>query len=104
MFKILLSISLLVCLCGCGHNAFQLLDGKYGNVGYDPQLQKFGLQYGNGLAISLVQKDNAKFQLEQTDTLDVNGRITAKTTKIKYEIKEQITQADVDLKKAENEN
>lgn len=96
MFKILLSISLLVCLCGCGHNAFQLVDGKYGNVGYDPQLQKFGLQYGNGLAVSLVQKDNAKFQLEETDTLDVNGRITSKTTKIKYEIQEQITQADVD--------
>jgi hypothetical protein len=54
VIKILLSISLLVCLCGCGHNAFQLVDGKYGNVGYDPQLQKFGLQYGNGLAVSLV--------------------------------------------------
>lgn len=104
MLKILLSLPLILCLCGCGHNVFSYMNGKYANVGYDPQTQKLGIQYGNGDVVNVVEKDNAEFKMEVTDTFDVNGRVTSKTTKITYKIEEQATQADVDLKKAENEN
>ena len=100
MKYLLLCIGLLF-LTGCGHNVFSYMNGKYANVGYDPQTQKLGIQYGNGDVVNVVEKDNAEFEMEVTDTFDVNGRVTSKTTKITYKIEEQATQADVDLKKAE---
>ena len=101
MIKILCAFCLILFLSGCGHNVFTWTSGKYGNVGYDPQTSKFGIQYGNGDIISVIEKDNASLTVENTDTLDVNGQVTAKTTKITYVIKEQITGADVDYKQAE---
>ena len=100
--KILVALVVLCLLSGCGHNVFSYMNGKYANVGYDPQTQKLGIQYGNGDVVNVVEKDNAEFEMEVTDTFDVNGRVTSKTTKITYKIEEQATQADVDLKKAEN--
>lgn len=101
--KILIALITLVLMAGCGHNVLTYTTGKFTNLGYDPNAGKIGLQYGNGEQFTVVEKDNAKLTLESTDSLDANGKITAKTTKITYEIKEQITGSDVDLEKVKKD-
>lgn len=87
------------CLCGCGHNIMTITEGEYLNLGYDPNNSKVGVQYADGTQINVINKDNTKVSIEHTDSLDLDGRVTAKTTKVTYEIKEQVTDADVELEK-----
>lgn len=101
MIKILCAFCLIIFLSGCGHNILTVSEGTVLNVGYDPNNSKLGVQYVDGSQITCVEKDNNKLEIEKENVLDANGKITAKTTKITYVIKEQITGADVDLKKAE---
>jgi hypothetical protein len=87
----------LIYLCGCGHNVLTFSQGKYLNLGIDPGTSKVGVQYVNGEQITVVEKDNAKLNVELSDTLDADGKKTTSITKITYEIKEQATGADVEL-------
>lgn len=88
-------------LSGCGHNVFTYTSGKDLNLGFDPNTGKLGVQYINADQITIVEKDNAKLTVEMKDALDSDGKQTTRVSKITYEIGEQITGADVDLKKAE---
>jgi hypothetical protein len=99
--KILFSLILICLLSGCGHNLLTIQDGSYLNVGYDPNTSKVGIQFIDGHLITCVEKDNNKLEVERESTLDANGKVTAKKTKITYEIEEQITGSDVDKEKAE---
>lgn len=98
--KILLLFAICLLLSGCGHNILTIQDGTYLNVGYDPNSSKLGIQYVDGNLITCVEKDNNKLEIERENTLDANGKITAKKTKIVYTIKEQITKSDADMAKA----
>lgn len=100
MFKILCAFCLIIFLSGCGHNLLTIQDGTYLNVGYDPNSSKLGIQYVDGNLITCVEKDNNKLVVERENTLDVNGKITAKKVKVTYTIKEQITGSDIKHEKA----
>ena len=93
--------AMLFLLAGCGHNVFTYTSGKDFNLGIDPNTGKVGVQYINADQITVVEKDNAKLTVEMSDALDSDGKKTTRVSKIIYEIKEQATGADVDLKKAE---
>lgn len=93
--KILFSLILICLLSGCGHNLLTIQDGSYLNVGYDPNTSKVGVQFIDGHLITCVEKDNNKLEVERESTLDANGKVTAKKTKITYEINEQITGSDI---------
>lgn len=90
---------------GCGHNALVFSSGTYANVGFDPNTNKAGVQYIDGEQLTLVEKDNAKITVELTDSVDETGKSISKISKIVYEVKEQVTQADVNLAEVKkNEN
>ena len=73
------------------------------NLGVDPNTQKAGVQYIDGEQITVVEKDNAVLTVELKDDLDADGKKTSKVSKIVYEIKEQITGADVEMKQVKLE-
>ena len=95
--------TLLILSAGCGHNVLTFSQGKYLNLGFDPGTNKLGVQYVNGEHITVVEKDNATLIVEMTDTLDADGKKTTNVSKITYEIKEQITGADVELQTVKKE-
>jgi hypothetical protein len=103
MKKICLTTAFVVSLLltGCGHNVFTYTSGKDFNLGVDPNTGKLGVQYINADQITVVEKDNATLTVEMKDALDSDGKQTTRVSKIIYEIKEQTTGTDVDLKKAE---
>jgi Holliday junction resolvasome RuvABC endonuclease subunit len=90
-----------IMLSGCGHNVLSYSTGKYLNLGIDPGTNKLGIQYINGEQVTVVEKDNAKLSVETKDTLDTDGKKTTRISKIVYEIGEQTTGADVDLRQLE---
>lgn len=94
----LIAMGAMLLLTGCGHNVLTFSSGKYLNFGVDPGTNKMGVQYVNGEQITVVEKDNATLTVEMKDTLDNDGKRTQKVSKITYEIKEQITGSDVDMK------
>jgi heat shock protein HslJ len=97
MKKIITIIAVAAFLSGCGHNVLTYTTGKRLNVGINPQTQEAGFQYIDAEQITVVEKDNAKLTVELSSGLDENGKKTSRVSKIIYEIKEQVTQADVDL-------
>ena len=97
----LVTMGAIMLLTGCGHNVLTFSSGKYMNIGFDPNTQTMGVQYINGEQITVVEKDNAILTVETKDSMDADGKKTSKVSKITYEIKEQITGADVELKQLE---
>ena len=95
------AFTLMVVCSGCGHNVLAYSQGKYLNVGLDPNTGKTGLQYVSGEQVTVVEKDNAKLTVETRDTLDADGKATTRISKIIYEIGEQVTGSDVELKQLE---
>ena len=87
-----------------GHNTLVFSTGKRLNLGYNPQTQEVGIQYNNADQITVVEKDNATLEVEFSDTVDADGKVTTRVSKLTYTIGEQTTGADVDMKKVENEN
>lgn len=98
MKKIFIAAAVCVLLAGCGHNVLTYTSGKRLNVGINPQTQETGFQYFDAEQITVVEKDNAKLTVELTNGMDDSGKQTTRISKIIYEISEQTTQADVDLK------
>jgi hypothetical protein len=98
--KFIFGMLLVVGLCGCGHNVLTYTSGKRLNVGINPQTQEAGFQYLDAEQISVIERDNATLTVELRDAIDENGKQTTKIAKIIYEIKEQISGADVELETA----
>jgi hypothetical protein len=98
--KTFIVLFLCITLAGCGHNILTVSEGTFLNVGYDPNNSKLGIQYVDGSQITCVEKDNNKLKIEKENTLDANGKITSKKTKIVYTIDEQITGSDANMEKA----
>jgi hypothetical protein len=92
-----LALVILLLISGCGHNVLTYTTGKRLNIGFNPQTSETGVQYLDAEQISVIEKDNAKLTVEMEDALDADGKVTRKVSKIIYEIKEQITGADVEL-------
>lgn len=98
----LIAMGALLILTGCGHNILTYTSGKRLNIGFNPQTQETGVQYLDAEQISVLEKDNTVLTVEMKDVLDSDGKKTTKVAKITYEIKEQVTGADIDLEKAKN--
>ena len=102
VYTCLFGVLLIAIMSGCGHNALVFSKGRYLNFGIDPRTNTAGVQYVNGEQITVVEKDNAVLTVELSDTLDTDGKKTTSISKITYEIKEQVTGADVELKNVTN--
>jgi hypothetical protein len=97
----LVAMGVLLLLTGCGHNVLTFSSGKFLNIGVDPNTGKTGVQYINGEMVTVVEKDNATLKVDIEDSIDADGKVTRKVSKITYEIKEQVTGSDVDMKKVD---
>ena len=99
-------------LTGCGHNIGTAFYGKVFNIGYDPELNKVGIQYYDGALVTGLQKEKAGTNFSFEDV--VEGKDGVKTTSsLKYSTKtgDQITGYGVDairaaaeLEKAKNKS
>jgi hypothetical protein len=97
----LIAMGVILLLTGCGHNVLTFSSGKYLNLGVDPNTGKTGVQYIDGEQVTVVEKDNATLTVDIEDSIDASGKVTRKVSRITYEIKEQITGSDVDMKAVE---
>jgi hypothetical protein len=97
----IIAMGAVLLLTGCGHNVLTFSSGKFLNIGVDPNTGKTGVQYINGEMVTVVEKDNATLKVDIEDSIDANGKVTRKVSKITYEIKEQVTGSDVDMKKVD---
>ena len=97
MKELIIATILAIVCSGCGHNVLTYTTGKRLNIGINPQTQETGIQYLDAEQITVVEKDNAKLTVELSSGLDENGKKTTRVSKILYEIKEQVTGADIDL-------
>lgn len=86
---------------GCGHNIGTAFSGKMVNLGYDPELNKLGIQYYDGVIVTGLDKENTHTQLVFEDTAETDaGHRTG--TRMTYEHKtgDQITGYRVELEEA----
>jgi hypothetical protein len=98
---VLVTMGAILLLTGCGHNVLTFSSGKFLNIGVDPNTGKTGVQYINGEMVTVIEKDNATLKVDIEDSIDADGKVTRKVSKITYEIKEQVTGSDVDMKKVD---
>ena len=98
LFFYALSIAMLT---GCGHNIGTCIHGKVFNIGYDPELNKVGIQYYDGIVVTGLQKEKSKTSLNFTDTVEgKNGVKTISSLVYGSENGDQITGYGVDAIKA----
>ena len=92
--------ALCLALCGCGHNVGTAFNGKVFNIGYDPELNKVGIQYYDGVLVTNVQKENSETSLTFKDTVKKGNDIET-VSELTYAQKngEQVTGYAVDLAK-----
>lgn len=101
MKKILLAAVAAVMLTSCGHNLGCVVHGKFVNFGYDPELNKFGIQYVNGIMMTGMNKELSKNTLVFTDTAEKDGVKTSTTVEYSNENGAQVTGYQVDAIKAQ---
>lgn len=97
LFLYALSVALLT---GCGHNLGTVVHGKFINIGYDPEINKVGIQYVDGIMMTGVNKELSKNALKFTDTAEKDGIKTSTTVEYSNENGAQITGYQVDAIKA----
>lgn len=104
MKRILFGIALALFLTGCGHNLGTVVHGKFVNIGYDPEINKIGIQYVDGVMMTGVNKELSKNKLKFIDSVEKDGVKT--TTELDYsgENGAQVTGYQVDLEKARQAN
>lgn len=51
--------------------------------------------------VTVVEKDNATLTVDIEDSIDADGKVTRKVSRITYEIREQITGADIEMQKVD---
>lgn len=100
MKRILAATAVAILLTSCGHNLGTVVHGKFINVGYDPEINKVGIQYVDGIMMTGVNKELSKNKLKFIDSVEKDGIKT--TTEIDYanENGSQVTGYQVDLEKA----
>ena len=104
MKKILFSAIAASMLTGCGHNLGTVVHGKFVNFGYDPELNKFGIQYVNGIMMTGMNKELSENKLKFTDSAEKDGVKTSTTIEYSNKNGEQITGYGVDAIEAMNKN
>lgn len=98
-------IAIVATLTSCSHNIGTAFQGRLLNVGYDPETNKAGIQYYNGLFVTGVGRENSEVALEYTDSGKGTASSTAEgetTATFKYQQKvgKQITGYYVDALEA----
>lgn len=104
MKKILFSALAASMLTGCGHNVGTVIHGKFINLGYDPELNKVGIQYVDGIMATGLQKELSESSLKFSDTAEKDGVKTSTTIEYGFKNGEQITGYGVDAIEAMNKN
>ena len=93
---ILFGLMAAFCLTACGHNLGTVVHGKFVNIGYDPEINKIGIQYVDGIMMTGVNKELSKNKLKFTDTAEKGDVKTSTTVEYSNENGEQITGYGVD--------
>ena len=104
MKKIFFAAIAALMLTGCGHNLGTVVHGKFVNFGYDPELNKFGIQYVNGIMMTGMNKELSENKLKFTDSAEKDGMKTSTTIEYSNKNGEQITGYGVDAIEAMNKN
>ena len=104
MKRILMATAAALLLTSCGHNLGTVVHGKFVNIGYDPEINKIGIQYVDGVMMTGVNKELSKNKLKFIDSVEKDGVKT--TTELDYsgENGAQVTGYQVDLEKARQAN
>ncbi len=89
-----------LCVSACGHNIGTCIHGKAFNIGYDPELNKFGIQYYDGVIVTGLQKELSSTSLSFADTTEKDGVKTTSTLTYGTKQGDQITGYAVDAIKA----
>lgn len=98
--KLFLAALVVAMLTGCGHNLGTVVHGKFVNIGYDPEINKIGIQYVDGIMMTGVNKELSKNKLKFTDTAEKGDVKTSTTVEYSNENGDQITGYGVDAIKA----
>ena len=102
--KLFLSALAVALLTGCGHNIGTVVHGKFINVGYDPELNKVGIQYVDGVMATGLQKELSETSLSFTDSVEKEGVKTSTTVDYASKNGAQVTGYQVDAIRAANES
>ena len=100
---VFLAVGVAMLLTACGHNLGTVVHGKFVNIGYDPEINKIGIQYVDGIMMTGVNKEQSKNALKFTDSAE---KCDVKTTTIVEYTNEngaQVTGYQVDLVEAMGE-
>ena len=103
MKRIILATIATLVLTSCGHNLGTVVHGKFINVGYDPEINKIGIQYVDGIMMTGVNKELSKNKLKFIDSAEKDGIKTSTTVEYSNENGAQITGYGVDAIKASKE-
>ena len=104
LFYVALAVLLVMCLTGCGHNIGTAFSGKMVNFGYDPELNKFGIQYYDGVFVSGLNKEKTETHLTFTDSAESESRLkTSSSMMYRHRTGDQVTGYVVDLERAKRE-
>lgn len=95
----LIAVSGVFCT-SCGHNIGTVVHGKFVNVGYDPELNKVGIQYVDGVMATGLQKEKSQTSLKFSDSVEKDGVKTSTTLEYGAKNGDQITGYAVDAIKA----
>jgi hypothetical protein len=93
---VLVTLTLTLFLCSCGHNLGTVVHGKFVNIGYDPEINKIGIQYVDGIMMTGVNKELSKNKLKFTDSAEKGDVKTTTIVEYSNENGEQITGYGVD--------
>ena len=101
--KIFIGAFVMAMLTGCGHNLGTVVHGKFINVGYDPEINKIGIQYVDGIMMTGVNKELSKNNLKFIDSVEKDGIKTVTELDYSGENGAQVTGYQVDAIKAQAE-
>lgn len=101
--KLFIGAFVMAMLTGCGHNLGTVVHGKFINVGYDPEINKIGIQYVDGVMMTGVNKELSKNNLKFIDSVEKDGIKTVTELDYSGENGAQVTGYQVDAIKAQAE-
>lgn len=93
----------MLALTGCGHNLGTVVHGKFINIGYDPEINKIGIQYVDGIMMTGVNKELSKNKLKFIDSVEKDGIKTMTEIDYANDNGAQVTGYQVDAIRAANE-
>lgn len=102
MKKLVITLALftMLILTSCGHNIGTVVHGKFINIGYDPELNKVGIQYVDGTMLTGLQKEKSKSGMKYIDTVEKDGVKTITELDYSTENGAQVTGYQVDMVEA----